>query len=96
MTGVHEMTAKKTRSQLATAIGNGGESHQHVPTREPHKQVHIASAVVFELSKVSIETRRVRTLGNLRNFDEDPASPVAAGLATESPNPIQQFERQLI
>ncbi len=49
------------------------------------EQAHIASALVFELSKVAIEPIRTRVLGNLRNVDEDLASRVAAGLAMPLP-----------
>ncbi len=44
------------------------------------EQAHLASALVFELSKVSLEHVRVRTLANLRNVDDDLASRVADGL----------------
>jgi catalase len=49
------------------------------------EQAHIASAFVFELSKVSIEHIRVAMLANLRNVDEDLATRVADGLAMELP-----------
>ena len=49
------------------------------------EQAHIASAFVFELSKVALEPVRLRVLGNLRNVDEDLAKRVAAGLAMDLP-----------
>ena len=49
------------------------------------EQAHIASALVFELSKVMIPAIRTRVLGNLRNIDEGLAKRVAAGLAMELP-----------
>ena len=49
------------------------------------EQAHLASAIVFELSKVAIEPIRTRMLGNLRNVDEDLAKRVAAGLAMDLP-----------
>ncbi len=49
------------------------------------EQAHMASALVFELSKVTIEAIRTRILGNLRNVDEELAKRVAAGLAMELP-----------
>ena len=52
---------------------------------DPAEQAHIASAFVFELSKVSIEHIRLAVLANLRNVDEDLASRVANGLAMELP-----------
>jgi catalase len=44
------------------------------------EQAHIASALVFELSKVLLEHIRSRVLANLRNVDETLAKRVAAGL----------------
>ena len=49
------------------------------------EQAHIASAFVFELSKVALDPVRLRMLGNLRNVDEDLAKRVAAGLAMALP-----------
>jgi len=49
------------------------------------EQAHIASALVFELSKVLIPAIRTRMIGNLRNVDEDLAKRVAAGLAMDLP-----------
>ncbi len=50
-----------------------------------NEQAHIASAIVFELSKVSLEHVRIRILSRLRNIDEDLAKRVAAGLAMDLP-----------
>ncbi len=44
------------------------------------EQAHLASALVFELSKCSFEHVRTRVLGNLQNVDTDLASRVASGL----------------
>ena len=49
------------------------------------EQAHIASAFVFELSKVELEHVRARVLANLRNVDEDLAQRVADGLAMPLP-----------
>ena len=49
------------------------------------EQAHIASALVFELSKVMIPAIRTRVLSNLRNIDEGLAKRVAAGLAMDLP-----------
>ncbi len=49
------------------------------------EQAHIASAFVFELSKVTLAHVRTRVLANLRNVDEDLATRVAAGLGMELP-----------
>ncbi len=49
------------------------------------EQAHIASAFVFELSKVSLPHIRTTQLSNLRNVDEELAQRVADGLAMELP-----------
>ena len=50
------------------------------------EQAHIASALVFELSKVRVEAIRSRVLSRLRRVDEDLASRVACGLAMPLPD----------
>ncbi len=49
------------------------------------EQAHLASALVFELSKVALEHVRNRILSNLLNVDEPLAERVAAGLNVELP-----------
>ncbi|MCE4226204.1 catalase [Methylobacterium sp. C25] len=53
---------------------------------DPAEQAHIASAFVFELSKVSLEHVRLATMANLRNVDEALAKRVADGLAMDLPD----------
>ena len=50
-----------------------------------NEQAHMASALVFELSKVGLEHVRTRMLARLRNVDEALAARVADGLAMEVP-----------
>lgn len=49
------------------------------------EQAHMASAFVFELSKVELEHIRIRMLSQLRNVDESLAKRVADGLAMPLP-----------
>ena len=49
------------------------------------EQAHLASALVFELSKVTLEHIRNRVLSRLRNIDENLAKRVATGLAMPLP-----------
>ena len=49
------------------------------------EQAHIATALMFELSKVVIPAIRTRVLSNLRNVDDGLAKRVAAGLAMDLP-----------
>jgi catalase len=49
------------------------------------EQAHLASALVFELSKVTLPHIRTRVLANLVNVDTDLANRVGAGLAMPVP-----------
>ena len=65
---------------------------------DPAEQAHLASAIVFELSKVGIEAVRTRMMGNLVNVDPDLAKRVGAGLnmpvpkASKSAVPVQDLD----
>jgi catalase len=65
---------------------------------DPAEQAHLASALVFELSKVGIEAVRTRMMSNLVNVDPDLAKRVGAGLnmpvpkASKSAVPVQDLE----
>lgn len=50
-----------------------------------NEQAHICAALVFELSKVTLEHVRTRVLSRLRNIDESLAERVANGLAMKLP-----------
>ncbi len=54
-----------------------------------NEQAHIASALVFELSKVTIAYVPPRVIARLRNVDEDLAKRVAAGLGIDLPAKAQ-------
>lgn len=56
-----------------------------------NEQAHIASAFVFELSKIGLEHVRLRVLGHLRNIDEALAQRVADGLAMPLPKAAVPF-----
>ncbi|HMN83786.1 MAG TPA: catalase [Burkholderiaceae bacterium] len=58
-------------------------------SQTPIEQAHIASALVFELSKVELPHVRVRTVASLRNVDEQLAARVAAGLSMPLPKALQ-------
>ena len=65
---------------------------------DPAEQTHIATALVFELSKVDLKHVRERMLANLRNVDESLAKRVADGLAMPLPKaspaaaPVQDLD----
>ena len=54
-------------------------------SQAPIEQAHIASAIVFELSKVALVHVRERILARLQNIDADLAQRVANGLAMPLP-----------
>ena len=62
------------------------------------EQAHLASAIVFELSKVGLEHVRVRMMSNLVNVDPELAGRVAAGLnmplpkASRAAAPVQEMD----
>jgi catalase len=62
------------------------------------EQAHLASALVFELSKVGLEHVRVRMVSNLVNVDPDLANRVALGIGMPVPSaskpavPVQDFD----
>ena len=53
------------------------------------EQAHLASALVFELSKCGFKHVRVRILANLGNVDADLAKRVAEGLNVDAPAPSE-------
>lgn len=60
-----------------------------------NEQAHIASALVFELSKVELEHVRKRVLSVLRNIDEMLAQRVADGLGAKLPPAAPAFKPPL-
>ncbi|MGE6696236.1 catalase [Hyphomonas sp. NPDC076900] len=60
-----------------------------------NEQAHIASALVFELSKVELDHVRKRVLSVIRNIDEMLAQRVADGLGTKLPAAAQPFKPPL-
>jgi len=53
------------------------------------EQAHLATAIVFELSKVTLDHVRNRVMANLGNVDEGLARRVAEGLNVELPRPSE-------
>ena len=53
-----------------------------------NEQAHMASAMVFELSKIGLAHVQERVLGQVRNIDEDLAKRVAAGIGIDLPKAI--------
>ncbi len=76
-------TGGKGRIRAERFADHYSQARQFYLSQTAHEQAHIASALVFELSKVVHVHVREAIVGHLRNMDEDLANRVAAGLALE-------------
>src|SRR6201994_4405949 len=72
--------ATKVRLRAESFADHYSQARLFFRSQTEIEQAHLASALVFELSKCSFEHVRNRVLGNLRNVDADLAKRVAAGL----------------
>ncbi len=81
----HE-TGEKVRLRPESFADHYSQARLFFRSLDPAEQAHLASALVFELSKVDIERIRARMLSNLVNVDRDLAARVAAGLNAEVPD----------
>jgi catalase len=77
--------APKLRIRAERFADHYSQARLFFRSQTPIEQAHIASALVFELSKVELEHVRKRVMASLRNVDEDLASRVANGLAMPLP-----------
>jgi len=80
-----EDPAAKVRVRAARFADHFSQARLFYRSQTPIEQAHIASALVFELSKVELEHVRRRVLASLRNVDESLATRVASGLAMPLP-----------
>jgi len=80
-----EEQGQKLRVRPASFADHYSQARLFFRSMDPAEQAHIASALVFELSKVSLDHIRVAVMANLRNVDEGLASRVADGLAMDLP-----------
>jgi catalase len=82
-----ETPAKGFHSAAVTEAGEKGrvrvesQARQFYLSQTAYEQAHIASALVFELSKVEHVHIREAMVGHLRHIEEDLANRVASGLA---------------
>ena len=72
---------EKGRIRAESFADHYSQARQFYLSQTAYEQAHIASALVFELSKVEHVHVREAMVGHLRHIDEDLASRVAAGLA---------------
>ena len=76
-------TGEKGRIRAASFADHYSQARQFYRSQSKYEQAHIASALVFELSKVGHLHIREAMVGHLRHIDEDLAQRVATGLALE-------------
>jgi catalase len=87
-TAVEDNPAPKLRTRSPTFADHYSQARLFYRSQTPPEQAHIASAIVFELSKCELEHVRKRVLASLRNVDEDLAARIAAGLAMPLPTAL--------
>ena len=71
---------EKVRLRAETFADHYSQARLFFRSQTEIEQAHLASAIVFELSKVSLSHVRERVLANLQNVDETLAQRVADGL----------------
>jgi catalase len=76
-------TGEKGRIRAASFADHYSQARQFYRSQSKYEQAHIASALVFELSKVGHLHIREAMVGHLRHIEEDLARRVATGLALE-------------
>lgn len=75
----------KLRVRAETFADHYSQARLFYRSQTENEQAHIASAFVFELSKVTLDKVPPRMVANLRNVDEDLAKRVAEGLGIDLP-----------
>lgn len=76
---------EKLRVRAETFADHYSQARMFYLSQTENEQAHIASAIVFELSKVSIPHIPPAVIARLRNIDEDLAKRVADGLGIDLP-----------
>ena len=93
-----EATETKGRIRAESFADHYSQARQFYLSQTAHEQAHIASALVFELSKVEHPHIRETMVGHLLHIEADLARRVAAGLgmgtlpsAPKAASPVQDF-----
>ncbi len=76
---------RKSRLRAETFADHYSQARLFYRSQSPIEQTHLVNALVFELSKVTLEHVRERILANLQNVDTQLARQVAAGLNVPLP-----------
>ncbi len=77
-------TGEKSRIRAESFADHYSQARQFYTSQTAYEQAHLASALVFELSKVDHVHVREAIVGHLLHIDEDLAARVAKGLALET------------
>jgi catalase len=92
-------TGEKSRIRAESFADHYSQARQFYLSQTTYEQAHIASALVFELSKVEHVHIREAIVGHLRHIEENLATRVAVGLAFEkmpaapvAAMPVQEME----
>jgi catalase len=95
-------TGEKSRIRAESFADHYSQARQFYISQSVYEQAHIASALVFELSKVEHLHIREAMVGHLRHIEEDLAGRVAAGLgfdkmpdAPVAAAPVREMEPSL-
>ena len=93
-------TGEKGRIRPESFADHYSQARQFYVSQTAHEQAHIASALVFELSKVGHMHIREAMVGHLLHIDQDLAKRVASGLALgkmpaapRAAAPVRKLER---
>ena len=79
------VSGKKVRLRAASFADHFSQPRMFYRSQSAVEQGHLISAIVFELSKVTLPHVRERVLSNMRNVDEDLAARIARGLGAPLP-----------
>ena len=84
---------QKLRIRSESFADHFSQARQFFKSQTAIEQAHIASALVFELSKVTLAHVQARTVGQIRNIDEELAKRVARGLGISLPKAVEPARR---
>jgi len=94
----NETTPRKERLRPESFADHYSQARMFFNSQTENEQAHIASAIVFELSKVTLNHIPPRVIANLRNVSEELAKRVADGLGISLPEkasaaaPVQDLD----
>ncbi|MFC3058519.1 catalase [Paenirhodobacter populi] len=94
-TAPQDIAGEKLRIRAESFGDHYSQPRMYWRSMTENEQAHIASAFVFELSKVGLDHVRARVLSHLRVIDGDLGARVAKGLGVDLPEPVTPFREPL-